>query len=446
MPQKEAIRTLTGVAAPLLTVATISGDAGGLSDADVQDLIDRNSPWVPRQWIQTPMFVTQDQEYTPSTPVTRIGGQVLFEIPKNMTYIEDMILKVILPPLIGGVGTTFLYWVDFLGFALINQMKVMYSVNTNLQIQKWSFYRKYSKWLENEQKASLDPLIYGNTTTAQRSALAVNGGVLYIPLLLPFREDTSNALPMVTLAQKLKLQFDIEALNNLIVTDSPTQVAQNGQIEYVLLVNAVHVTGSESSNIYNKCQRSQGIGYMIHEPVIQNIDTFANNTSGVELRTKIVNISRPIQALYWFIIPDNLINNTGTNDFFMYNPNPPLPIPPGMAAYNPPVRWRIEANGLTIQDRLDIEYSRWYKSNKYHKAQAGEYLIFQTYSLAPEAINAALGYMDYGNLNNPTLFLTMGVGGTGTYLGAPQSIRVILEGLDYNFWFFQGGDWNKAFT
>jgi hypothetical protein len=446
MPQKEAIRLLNGVAAPLLTVATVSGDSTGLSDEQVQQQIDSNSPWVPRQWIQTPMFIMQHQEYSPSTPVTRIGGQVIFEIPKNMTLIEDMVLKVILPPLVGGVGTTFLYWVDFLGFAMMNEMKVMYSNNTNYTVQRWSWYRQYAKWLENEQKAAIDQIIYGNTSTAQRSALAANGGTLYIPLLLPSRVDTSNALPMVTLAQKLKLMFNIEALANLIQTDSPTAVAQNGQIEYSLLVNAIHTTGSESVGFYNKCQRAQGISYMIHEPVIQNVDSFANTTNNVELRAKIVNISRPLQIIYWFMIPDNLINNTGTNDFFMYNPNPPLPIPPGMAAYNPPTQWRIEANGVTIQDRIDIDFVRWYLAQKYHKGQAGEYLLFQTYTLAPEAINAALGYMDYGNLSNPTLFIQMGLGGTGTFGGQPQSIRVFLEGVDYNWWFFQGGDFTKSFT
>lgn len=444
MPQREAIKALVGVAAPLLTTGTVA-QPGVDTDESLAQRVDATSPWAPRQWIQTPPFVMEHQEFAPNNPV-RFGGQAIFEIPKTATLIEDAVLVLDLPPLIGGVGTTFLHYVDHLGYAIINRHRITYASNTNWSVTKWSLYRRYAMWSNDETRASINPLILGDATTAQRTAFAANGGRLYVELFEPFSDDTTLAYPLVTVSQKIRFEFDFEPLVNIIHTDSPTTVTTNGDLQAYLWLNMVHTTGTEANIFFSKSLRPQGVAYMVHEPVIQNADSFANNVNNVDLRVKITNITRPIQILYWWMIPDNLINNTGTNDYFMYNPNPPPPIPAGMSAYNPPTRWRIEANGLRIQDSIDIEFCRWHLHKKYHSSRGGEYIIFQTYTLNPEAINAALGYMDYGNLNNPTLFITMGIGGTGTYLGQPQSIRVMIEGLDYNFWFLQGGDFSKSFT
>lgn len=444
MPQREAIKALIGVAAPLLTIGTV-GDGSASSIADLQSTIDATSPWAPRQWIQTPPFVTEHQEYSPSNPVS-LGGQAIFEIPKAATLIEDAVLVLDLPALVGGAGTTFLWYLDHIGYAVISRHRIMFASNQNFQVFKWSFYRRYATWLNDEKRSAYNELIYGDKTTAQRTALATNGGRLYIELFETFSDDTTQALPLVSLSQKLRLEFDFEALTNIIQTDSPTTPTQATPFNAALWLTVVHTTGTESNIFYAKSLRPQGIAYMMHEPVMQNADSFANSTSGAELRVKITNITRPIQVLYFWLIPDNLINNTGTNDFFMYNPNPPAPIPNGMSAYNPPVAFRIEANGLSIQKQNDVTYNRYHIKQRLHTARAGEFILMQSYTLNPEAINAALGYMDYGNLNNPTLYITMGVGGTGVFGGAPQSIRVMIEGLDYNFWYLQGGDFSKSFT
>ena len=82
-------------------------------------------------------------------------------------------------------------------------------------------------------------------------------------------------------------------------------------------------------------------------------------------------------------------------------------------------------------------------------APGGDELFFQNYTIQPLAVNAALGYLDYTNLNNPTLYVTFGVGGTGTDPDEPllpQKLRLIVIGFDYNFWFFKSGNLARAFN
>src|SRR5690606_24665787 len=134
MPQREAIKALVGVAAPLLTTGTV-GQPGVDTDESLAQRVDATSPWAPRQWIQTPPFVMEHQEFAPNNPV-RFGGQAIFEIPKTATLIEDAVLVLDFPPLIGGAGTTYLHYVDHLGYAVINRHRINYASNTNWSVTK----------------------------------------------------------------------------------------------------------------------------------------------------------------------------------------------------------------------------------------------------------------------------------------------------------------------
>ena len=120
-----------------------------------------------------------------------------------------------------------------------------------------------------------------------------------------------------------------------------------------------------------------------------------------------------------------------------------------MTPYNPLVNWRIEATGLVIQRQIENLYSRAYLRKNIFPSPHGENIFFQNYAYLPLAKHTTDGFMDYNNLPNPTLHLTFGVGGTGVDPDnnlIAQRLLVIVHADDYNFWYFNRGNWSRAFN
>lgn len=441
MPERQVITSLVGTIAPLLTVDTCDTKA-----------IDYASIYLPRMWKKTTPFVKDDLEIQPLGNSAK-NIDINFEVPKFAHFVLDMSLRTVHPPhTIAPAGNPANY-VDFLGFADIDNFRVNFSSNLTYDRRKYDLYFNYRTANTSEKQTTQDQLIRGNRTIAQRTADLVNGVTTITDLDLPFSRHLSQALPIVVLSQKSRFTFHSEPLLNIINAPiAGTTVTPTGTYDYSLLTRVAHVTGDEADVVLEMSRAQAGIAYMIHQNVRQESDnTLTSTTTGQPVNIRLSSITKPLRFLRWALIPSKLNNNTGRNDFFFFAPTPIIgPVPPGMTPYNPIQTWSITANGQIIQRTIYRDWTRLWYWNKFHESIGGDEIFDQNYTEYPHSVNSAVGYLDYTNLNNPVLTIIVGAGGFGfdPDLGPPnaQQMTLIVNCEDYNFWYLHAGNWTRAFN
>lgn len=441
MPERQVITALTGTAAPLLTV-----------NAANRKELDFASFFLPREWKKACPFVIDYAHLDPCGGNQNWGSEFRFELPKQANLVTDLILEVNLEPHAITNPAGVISYSDWLGYALIDYFQIRFGSNMVYSREPMDLYIRTRKTLGLERLESLRQQVRGDQTTAQRSALFVNGSKeepLLVPLYLPFCDDPMMALPILCLSQKTSFELRTKALENIIQNLPGYQFASTGFPEFKLRLQVIHTTGSEGEFLLDLSRHPSGISYMIHQNVRQEHDIILSSEAKARKTIALSGITKPIQALTFGLIPNRFVNKTGYNDYFFFNPNPPPPVPPGMSAYAPLVAFEITANGLQICRRQRRTYNIYHIYDMYDKGFAGEDLYTENYSWWPHAINSAMGYLDFTNLNNPQLILDLGVDGTGVdplNPAVPQELRLVVNATDYNFWFFKGGNWTRTFN
>lgn len=439
MPERNVIASLSGTAAALVSVPT--KDMG---------MIDKHSIYVPRDWRKSTPFVKDEIVITPNG-VSVYNGENTFDFAKQGHLIEDIVLRTQHPPYVVAPAGNPVEYVDHLGFAIIDYFDIIFGANQLYRRTKYDLYFKYRKAEEIEKRNATNDLVQGDKTIAQRSTFLLNGGDTWTDMYLPFELHTTQAFPLLSISQKLRMVLKSEAFNNLIHNPvAGTTVTINGQLNFSIIARVVHLTSREADLILDFTRDNEGLTYLIHQNVRQNQDDILSTQNGFVANIKLSSIQKPIRFLQWALIPTKLMNNTGRNDFFFFQPQPfPGPVPPGMTPYQPTVQWAMEANGQIIQRVVPRVYTVIRDHKKYNPAPHGDEIFTQYYDEYPHSVNATIGYSDYTNLNNVVLQITFGTGGTGTdpdNPALPQSLRLIVNAEDDNFWFFHSGNVSRAFN
>lgn len=439
MPERQTITSLVGVAAPLLTV-----------DTGAPAAIEQTSQHLPRMWLKSTPFVFDELPLTPST-VIDIGVEGSFELPKLATLVSNIVLRTVAPPLNVVPLAAPVNYVDFPAWAQIEYFRTLFGSNQVFSTEAYDLYFKLWQDVNFEKRIAVELLTMGNTSTAVRTAAVTAGAEWYSPLWQPYECDPSESLPLITFSQKTRLTLKTFPLAQILINPTNAAVTKpsNQPFDYSLIITVIHTSGDEGAMLLQMSQNDDGISYMIHQNVRQEVDEYANITNGYKAISKMSGITKPIKVLRFALVPTKLMNNTGRNDRFFFSPQPPAPIPAGMTPYNKIVSWNIQANGQIVQREIFDVFNRIYQYFLYNQGLPGEFIYFQRYTSTPHSHNAALGYVDYTNLNNPTLTITFGTGGTGTdpdNPATPQSLRLIYNAVDYNFWFMKSGNWSRAFN
>lgn len=458
MSERSVINTLAGQAAPLLT-----------ADVRYGIVITRHSLFQPVEWTKSTPFIV-DEVRVPANNPFQFGGDCNFEYTKSATLLGDVALRIEIPPHtvtntvnpLNPPGAA--YFVDHLGFAFIDKLDLNYAQNRLYEHNKYSLYFRYRQRHTKETTEHYNQIIFGDKTTAERTALLLNGTPqgqpLYVPLDYEFSFAPHESIPLVSLSQRVRWTLRSENFSNLIVrpTDGTANVtfpAGGWRVEMALTV--YHVCGAESDHFLKLTDNEYGLCYMIHQDQMQKSNVISFRTDNTTQVIQIANINRAIKNLKWALLPFHLQDNTGRNDYFMFNPQPPLPLPPGpgvapgMALYNPIISWQMKSQSMIIRRQCDNNYDRFYIRRRLYPSQPGESIFEQSYSMYPLAINTSVGFLDYNNLNNVTLEILFGVGGTGidpddVTQTTAQQLLVIIWADDYNFWYLNRGNWTRAFN
>lgn len=455
MPERNAINTLAGQAAPLL-----------LGDVSTPEGIMTHSLFQPTEWSKATPFVVDCIRIPCNSPFA-FEIDVTAELTKCATLLIDASFEVLIPP---HVVTNTLnpanppgaaYFVDYLGYSFFNHISIHFGQNKVFDHNKDDLYFSFAERYTDETRSHILPIIYGDATTADRTTLLLNGTQPGKPMIVPidyaWSLSPTSALPMVSLSQKIRWTFKAENLQHLIVHpidgSANVEVAPGRKWDVNLLLQVVHTSGAESDHFLRMVSGVDGLTYLINQAQ-RNKEAISTTQQGV-VSVNIKNINRAIKILRFALLPSHLQDNTGRNDYFMFAPQPPLPLPPGpgvnpgMSPYSPIVEWAIKACGLIIQREIGNSYNRYQMRFPMFPSRAGEEIFFQSYSMMPLAPNSTLGFMDYNNLPSCNLEVQLGVGGTGVdpdSPNSPQRLILILNALDYNFWYFNRGNWTRAFN
>lgn len=435
MPERQVITSLAGAASALLTV-----------DSTDTKSVAGHSIFLPRDWKRSTPFVIDDIRLQPLN-VQSFGQEMIYELPKMAHLVKSMVLHVTMPShTVVPAGSAAV--VDHFGFALTEYFRTLFGSNLCYETQPYDQYFTYRQIHGTERRDAVNYLIGGDQTLAQRTLDLQNGKEYFIPLYQPFEEHQSKAFPLLTLSQKTRFVHKTQAFANLINAAAGTTVTPNGQYQFELIMKQVHLTGDEAEIIQHMSRQKKGICYMIHQHVRQNSDFFASTATNFVANCRMTSITKPMKKIFFAFIPDRLVNNTGTNDMFIFSPQP-TPVPAGMTPYNPIIQFEITANGQIIQRAIPRDYDRVYNHFLYTEAPFGDEVFHQYYSEYPNGYSSSIGFLDYTNLNNPVASFTFGVGGTGTDPVnplVPQTLRLIINGQDYNFWYFCNGNFTRTFN
>lgn len=454
MSERSVINTLAGQAAPLLCCDVRSkGD------------IESCSLFYPTNWCKSTPFVIEEFAVPLSNPFG-FGADCTFEYTKSATILLRSDLEITIPPhtvtntLVPANPPGQAYFVDHLGFAFIDRLELHFGQNKIFDHSKYDLYMRYREKYLDETRDHINEMVFGDKTTAQRTNLLLNGTPAGQPLIVPldyaWAQTPTSGLPLVSLSQRIRWTLRSENLNNLIVhpIDNTAVVTPQGNWQVRLLLKVVHLTGSESQCFLEKTMATSGLTYLIHQSQRQLSDTISSGRNAVK-SIQLGNINRAVQILRWALLPIHLQDNTGRNDYFMFNPQPPLPLPPGpgvtpgMNPYSPIVSWGLTATGLTVQKDIDNYYNRYLLRFDLFPSAPGESIFFQCYSMGPIAPNCTLGFLDFNNLPNPTLVIQLGQNGTGLDPDnnlLEQQLLVVIIADDDNFWYLNRGNWSRAFN
>ena len=444
MPQKEVITNLTGVVAPLL-----------LSDVKNPQELCYTSPFLPRYWTKTVPFIKDNIRLDPCNSA-KLNAENIFEISKIGHGITDFVIRCILPPgtVNGGIVPNIqANYTDFTGWEYWEKLEMKFLANDVFDVVPHDLYFEHRKNHEVEKRDAINELVLGDTSTAIRTAAFANGTELITDFFLPFTKASKKMLPIVVLSQKIRTILTTRPLNQFTQIQVPTVTTEvatynNVDIQLQLLLEIVHLTANESGYFLAMSQENTGIGYMIHQHIRQMTERIATLASNVRIPVRLCGISKPIRIFNFALQPEAMSNNTNRNDRFFFNPNPPLPIPAGLSPYNPITQWEIEANGQIIVRPLYRNQNRVHMHQQYCISPHGDEFFTYYFGQKPNSVDESNGYMDFSNLNNAMLYITLGIGGTGTDLVNPQNpqqLNVIVNAEDYNFWYLKKGNWSKSF-
>ena len=415
---------------------------------------DKNSAFMP-QGISKIQDHLYDPRYITATSVCGLGMENTFEISKQASIFTDLTLQITWPSIPVTSGT-FVRYVDFLGYAAIESYTCVYVSNKLYQYGGHYLWTRARLNYSNEKRVAINNAVLGERSGAERSALTQSTTPIdtYTNIFYPLGLDLSMPGPSISLAQKLQNIFKLRNMAQLLQTDGNINSYSGFDIDNKsgarLLIGFRHLTEPQANEMVTMTEMDPGLAFLFSNKQLYtptDVSKGANLTGAVQVQ---IPNRGALKEYLWYAIPKVLYGQTTNNDWFMVA-NKPSPVPPGMGTYNRWKQWWITSSGQYLV-RTDLTYPRW-ALNEYHRqihtSQPGDNINDWSFSIDPEAENAALGYTGIANQDNPTLFVEFDPA-TGTGINPAnqqiQTLVLIQDERQYTFVHFHRGDATEIFV
>lgn len=378
------------------------------------------------------------------------GNTVEWDITKQGAFFQKLYLRNVHSPQ-PVVSGTYVRVTDFAALAEIKEVNVRYTSNLIMRYSKWYMFIRYRKWLNDEKRSLMNPAVGGELTDAQRSIITQNGFETLADLLYLLSFDSTQSTPIFALSQKLTIGITFEQGPAVLQTDGLISDYMNYRCQPQLIVDFYHVTEKEQRAIIGLTMQRFGIPYIISNKEYLQLAHDVTKVAGDMTPFSIKLVGRgAVKGMYFMLIPELLVNQAINNDWFMIANNP-VPLPANMSPYGGLDRFEVTSLGMKLvnPDAGLINFNKTNYTMMYHSASYGDNIFFWSFSIDPEAENAALGYLGMGNTNDAQLHLyfdtTTGTGPDPNNPANPQRLLCVIVMLGYTYVQFQGGDVTEVF-
>lgn len=322
-----------------------------------------------------------------------------------------------------GAGTDYPRYVDWLGFAALENIRVVFTSN---RIQEFTgddlmAILCISRRTDDDQSELVKGGLQALPSTRAANAAATSCKV-FVPLdLLFFSGRPRNMLPynIECLRDKLRIEMTIRPKTSLIESDGSDITAAFNSIK--LRIQKVHVSDEEQSQMLKTLVTpSPHLKLNVHGRMItvQERQENTNVTATSNDQTVNMTVSRPTKEIiaYWRK-DDDLPNGSIKSNIQHYN-------------YQPMEELMLVGGTRPILDRVSGEFVKYALNNRFHSGDPSKDIYTISHSFAPEAENDQAGYLNYGAISQPTFtFKTTGAAaGKLSLLYQTHNVIAISEG------------------
>jgi len=387
----------------------------------------KNSKWIP----QNPVAFTEDlrQKGVTELGTVRTGQQVIIPFEKTCTILEDVEIEIDLPALTVPVDGTYIRYVDFVLFALLQSMKWSYVAN-NLATYNNVFTFCDVKKLCDEKRFNEYQLVGGNMSAAARNTFAANPYRLRMRIPAPWNDKRYQAPIISALASKLTLSIDLAQASQIIQTDGTKPASIN--LDANIIFQQIHFTGATRQELTAITNTANGLSYLIDDVYTIDFDVPANyfKSTGNEFVCALTDIDGPIHEMNLLIRTQTQLDPTNANVA-------PYEIDP---TYLDGLEYRIVSNNMDIQDPESQNLDQLRKVQKFYKCLRRDTdQVILLWSEFPEMDNYASGSVSFGNFTNPRLLLK-----NPKLAGAHPALTVTVNYRRFNWDVLQRGTLQKV--
>lgn len=366
---------------------------------------------------------------TPVSNNLNFGSTLTFEYPKNGVALEDIYLEITFSALTGvGLGS-FARFCDFLGCAIIKEMRLGYA---QYPLQRKTGQHLFINYLRDhpiDKRQIYDDFLAGNLPPAIRNTRATGTQVIRIPLKFFWYKLACHAPITVALSQLLKIEIDLAAATDVIQSDYPDVTASISSAKFVY--DMIQTTGADRDEAsLPLISNPKGMTFLIEQ---------TNSSAMGYTKIPIGSTSAKID-LKGFTMPFASIYATIQNSSQIYGPSytkDPYRLP--LALFNNIKKYEWRDNELVIEsyeapfDTLD----RWEK--KHVVAEWRKPILFGCVAEIADIKNQATGSLNASNIVNLNLYMEFNTPLT-------EEAVIYFTFFEHNWINQQGGEMMRIFT
>lgn len=296
------------------------------------------TPYMPLEPLVSAPHLTEHLSISPVTGAFQPSGRPKYEIPLEVDIIAKLNFRIRLQR-IGNTAGTYARYINWIGLFCWSEIRIKYGTETLQRIQPEELFVKIQKHYNDEERANLARMLGGDLSPAQRSAKALFGQEIVIPLItclnLHLYGDQSGSFFVRGLGEKLTIEVDLLDFNKWVEADEAyTAVTVDGTAFSTAGASAVMIEAElypEGQHIYdNERQRLAKLYGMSRRMVFQeyqyvkNVSLAASLAAGSTSTQDLTELTQPIVAMYaigrWQEDLDRKTNDNGPSGGKGYNP------------------------------------------------------------------------------------------------------------------------------
>lgn len=369
-------------------------------------------------------FVREKQVSTKNS--ISAGREVIFDIEKNGTFVEDLVLKWKIGALeIPGDGT-YIRLQNF-SYSQIEEIEYKYSSNHIVTYRPDSTWAEY-KFKDMEKQLCHESIHSGEMTPAERNTRATAEQTFRYKLPSPWGQCKTH-LPLISaLANKLRVTIKFRTPGFIIQTDG-TKPSSLTIIEPSIEYQYLHLTAKEREEFTGQTLATKGTSFLFDEFQYFTKEALAGQINSGGFTIELNDFTGPISKLCILVRrSSDLLQATANTNY--YDMDTTL-----FDGWD----YEMESNGLKLFERTSVEQEIANYVEKFYSSPPSIEQIILFWDELPEFKNVASGHLTFSNLSNPKLRLFSDVANT-------EDITLTMIACRHNWYNHQAGNIMKIWN